>query len=161
MAIMPFSSSDVLSTPILKIKLPGGASAVVVDAWANKAYKLSDLEANLKDYLGLDYTTGRPELKPFDPQTQGLEVLLGNVCSNWELSDFFHFGRVAMTDRQDELFGDVRRYTELFHMSKDLETKLGAAQTLSKLARQPEIADFPIVKLLRDQIDYLIELNNH
>ncbi len=136
-----------------------GPSAVVVDAWSKKVYKVSDLEANLEDYFGLDETTGEPKLRPFDPKTQGLAVVLSSGTSIRELNYFIYSG-IGMSDGQKEAVLDLRRCMQRFHKSNDLETKLEIAKEVSKLVREPGIADFPIVQQLRDQIDHFIEQNN-
>lgn len=65
-----------------------GAKAVVCDPWARKAYPASLIPSILQDYTNVD-RKGFPNLKPFDPKTQYLEV----IAENFTMKRDFKFSK--------------------------------------------------------------------
>lgn len=139
-----------------------GSSAVVVDAWSKKIYKVSDLEANLEDYFGLDMTTGKSFLRPFNPKTQGLQVILENKDFGDEISERFSMFEPFLDAEETKWFQEVLGHLKGFRESTDLETKLAHAKKLSLLSRESgfAVATLPSIELLRDLMDHFIELYN-
>lgn len=133
-----------------------GSSAVVIDAWIGKIYKLSDIAEHFKDLINVDPKTGEPLLKPFDPEKQQLSVLVGNVCSKKELLDFK--GHTLMYPTEARFYDRIVQQLELFHQTEDLQTKLIKAKALVALCEDEQVENFSVVSLLKDQINHFIEL---
>jgi hypothetical protein len=147
-----------------------GPSAVVIDAWAEKVFKLDEVETQLDDYSGVDPMTGKPALNRFNPQNQQLKAYIGNICSSHDLlqfkqssicsdDDFICFRKPTLNDEQMHLYDEVAKELEQFHQVQDLQTKLVQANKLEKLCAEPHVQDFKIIVLLKDQINHFIELN--
>lgn len=142
-----------------------GPTAVVVDAWAGKFFKLSDVKAELEDLIDLDHSTGTPFLESFNPILQKLELLYGNICSlndfrrYWEESHWLGF-YLPWTSEQSRVYHEIEKQLGAFHLAETAETKLALANSLYALCNNMEVSEFEIVTLLQDQIDHYIELNH-
>jgi hypothetical protein len=136
-----------------------GPNAVVMDAWANKIYKLEDLEQNLYDFIGVNPDTGAPRLVKFNSETQYLEVSDSNMSSVQDLLEFKN--SVWMYDFQEKPYQDVMNLLKDFHQADTLPIKLQLAKSLKDLVAEPTIKDLSRIKLLNDQLDHFIELNRN
>lgn len=135
-----------------------GSSAVVVDPWAGKVYPLSEVEAQLEDYFGFDSKTGEPGLRPFDPQKQKLEIITGNIFFPQELLAIKK--RVYLDTEEDKLFDEIIHYLKDFHQEEVLQEKLVTARALYRLCTKPTLNHLEVITLLRDQVNFFIELNH-
>lgn len=133
-------------------------NAVVADVWSKQVFPSSEITTKLNDYSNVDWKTGNPMLKPFDPKTQSLEVLFGNLCSLYDLYNAYI--KLSLNSKEEDLFIQVVIKLSQFHKEQGLESKLGIANELYQLCVQPEIESLTVIQLLKDQIDHFIELSH-
>lgn len=134
-----------------------GPSAVVIDSWAGKVFKLSEAERNLYDYLRVNPRTGEPQTKLFDPKKQKLKILLKNVCEVEEIKSFMK--NLWMNEERRQFRDNFIHHLEEFHQTETLETKIIKANLLYELCNEPWVSDFNIIKLLKEQLAHFLELN--
>lgn len=133
-------------------------NAVVADVWSEQVFPISEVTTKLNDYSNVDWQTGNPILKLFDPKTQSLEVLFGNLCSLYDLYNAYI--KLSLNSKEEDLFIQVVTKLSQFHKEQGLESKLGVANELYELCVQPEIGSLSVIQLLKDQIDHFIELSH-
>lgn len=127
-----------------------GPLAVVIDPWAAKVYPLSEVEKSLQDFIGVNEETGKPRLRPFNPEYQKLIVNFGNICSSHDIS------------RDD--YPEIVSKLEEFHQEEGLQeeglnNKVAKAKELYRLCSQKwEYKFSDKIQLLKAQVDHFIEL---
>jgi hypothetical protein len=135
-----------------------GSSTVVIDSWAGKIFKLSEVETKLNDYISVDDVTGVPVLRPFDPQTQQLQIMYGNTCFKEDL--LVEKNKLLLSDEQSSAYDAVVQQLDRFHQTQVLHEKLPAANDLFALCNDPKIGFLSSIETLKDQTNHFIELAN-
>ncbi len=122
-----------------------GAKAVVCDPWARKAYPAWLIPSILQDYTDVD-RKGFPELKPFNPKTQYLEV----SAENFTMKRDFKFSK-SKIDKH------ILSQLKQFHMADSQQTrKKVAGQILEYLETlKNKQNELPYIKLKAQMHFYL------
>lgn len=134
-----------------------GPSAVVIDPWAGKVFALSEVETKLKNYVKADRFSGEPTLKLFNPKTQRLSQIFGNIFFR---EDLLANKQNSWTDEQAQAYDAVGQLLDQFHHTPILQEKVAVAQDLHTLCHDPKINSFSTIDELRDQIAHFIELSH-
>lgn len=136
-----------------------GSSAVILDSWAGKIFKASDLEIHLEDFSGVDNKTGKPYMKPFDPKKQKLKIRVENIYTRHDLIRYIE--KTSMTEDQIQIYYTIADQLDNFHLTDEMQKKLKIAKLITRICNSQEIGFLKnrILGELKDQIKYFIKLN--